>query len=474
MSENITIEIDKFIPPYLKEFELYKHLESALDIAINKDLVSFSAIEKLNSLILTFFGKTVSSDQKESILFYYKIFIEPYIGTPVAIKRLFNILNLDSKVITWFQNRVPLPPYKFSIEFSTTPSNLGVKSLIGLINLVKNERSHLFSVRNPNSPDVAVWDYSSWDVDCWDNPAGITIDGVVYNLVKEIDLYYDTKFNLIQYKDIITNYFQEERFKTNKSLNSNLETNFDDDKWSEPKFTVQDFEKIGISTSFDSRILGDFTSEYLESSSSYNKISLAKQLDLNYPDHVKIHINPYSKIDKNSIQEIIRIKNKTINSFYLESSKRVLLDKTTRYKNDSTFNLKDSYLSTPNLSPMLSDFSIFAVIKINDLQVALKSILKTTSNSFNVEISSVTIKLTKDASSLFYANTQVNDSWTYLYLDSSYIRIGSFIESHNLSLTLTDSLIFGSNNLDLNFTNLMVFNRPLISSELSKLISSYV
>ena len=368
------MSISYFIPPYLKEFPLYQHLEEVIDIIINQSIVEFKDIEQLDDLLITFFGSDLTEDQKESVLMYYKVFIEPFLGTPSAIESLFNVLNLDAEVIVWFQNRVPLPPYKFNIEFSETPQNLSAALLLSLINLVKNERSHLASIKNTGSPDVNVWDYSSWDEDCWDNPAGIIIDGVVFNLTKFLTKHYDTGFNIIEEKYVNTNWFTEDRFKSNKSLNATSETNFDDDIWIEPKFNIQDFESFGVDLRYETSLIGNFNDDTLSGSLDYNRISMAKQVNLNYPSYIKMHINAYSKLEKSNTNDIIRIKNKTENDFLVLSklNKPILLDKINRYKNDPTFNLKKIEIETPNLETLMpTDMSIFGVIKFNTLSSSL-------------------------------------------------------------------------------------------------------
>jgi len=465
-----------FLPKYLKDYPLYKHLIPVLDLILNSEIFTFKTTENLNEVLTTFFGANLTEEQQESVLLYYKVFVEPNIGTIDAIEKLFKILNINAKVVVWYKNIVPLPPYKFNLEFPETPENLNFRLIIDLINLVKNERSHLASVKNENSPDIAVWDYSYWDAACWDSPFGIVIDGVTFNLVKSIVKHYNTGFNIVENRGINTTYEFENKFKTNRNLNDDLLTNFDPDPYTAPKFSVQEFSMSDIPIKFETTLIGDFDNNTFESSSVMNRFSVAKQLVHNYDPSIIAHINPYCTLGKNRFDEILSIRNRGSNEFYFSSKqqKPFEMDKIQRYKGDPTIRLNHIELQSPNLEQLLPNtFSVFGVFKFNNLTSSLRTLVRGLHNTFNLEVSLTSVKISNGISQATYSLGTASNNWQYFYIDQSTIRIGSFIQNISLSIKANDQLIIGDDAADLNLSTVIFYNKSLTPSELATNITRY-
>ena len=469
----MTLPSKIFIPPYLAESPLFDHISKLIDFVLREDMFIFKSEGEINEIISVFFGENLTESQLESVLIYYKVYVEPFLGTPDAIEMLFKILQLDAKVIPWYKNKVPLPHYKFSLEFSTLPDSIDYKSLVALIYLVKNERSHLGSIRTEDSPDVFVWDYSYWDDDSWDSPYGTVIDGIIFNIIKRINKHYLTGTSIDLYKYIQNSRGDEFMFQTNRSLNKDLQTNFDDNIYNHPKFNFQTFEASQSSMMFETQLIGDLNEDTFDYSTSLNRISFARQIDQNYDPSTISHIDIYSSYKKDDLGQILSIKNKTSNSYYANSSKsgRIYLDKNTRLLDDPTFCFNNSYLEFPNFS-FLSQFSIFVIFKNRNISTTPKKLLKIKNNAFSIEISSQSIGISKSSSTSSYSTSLGNSDWNYLYIDSNLLKINGQDINHNLNLKISDQIQIGSENLEINLSKINISDRPLSPSELSALISS--
>lgn len=464
-----------FIPPYLAKTPLFDHLSLVIDHALRDDMFQFKSEGDLDQIISTFFGENLSENQLESVLMYYKVYVEPYLGTADAIDKLFKILQLDAKVVTWYENKVPLPSYKFNLEFSTLPESIDYKGLIDLIYLVKNERSHLGSIRTEGSPDVFVWDYSYWDEYCWDSPYGATVDGVIFNIIKQIEKQYVTDLSILTQKHIEHNKGKEIYFQSNGSFNDDFYANVDLNPYQHPKFNLQEFSISDFPIHFETQLIGDLNEDLLEYSTALNRISFARQIDQNYASHIISHIDAYSSFKKDDANKIISIKNKTQSAFYVSAldSKYISLDKITRLKNESTFNLNLVELEFPNLSNQLQDgFSSLIIFKAHNISSTPKRLLKIKNNSFSIEISSVSIRIIKNSIINSYSVSLGNLNWNYLYFDSNSLKINGQTITHNLNLKINDQILIGSSVLNMNFNNIFLMNRSLTSTELNSLVTS--
>lgn len=471
---DIPIQSKYFIPKYLQEYDLYKHLEQVLDLILNDQLYTFTTVEELNDTLKLYFGSNLTEDQKENVLIYYKIFVEPYLGTLESIERIFNILNVNANIVVWYENRVPLPPYKFNLEFAQTENILNYKLIKSLIDLVKNERSHLASVKNTGEPDIFVWDYSYWDLDCWDSPTGVIIDGILYNLkryfFKEYFIEIDGSYN----KQLNKQSSIEKLFMSNEFTNNDLQTNFNEHYFEDPKFSRFNLTPYGLSVNFDTVIGCEIDDSLLTSQVSEYKISIANQHISNYSNDLISHINAYSKVIKNNVNKIKYIVNKTLNNFSytVDFPSRSSIITSTKYKNYPIFNFNKTAIASQDLSNLITDnFSIFGVMSIDELQISLKSIFKT--DAFNVEISQTTLKISTQSNFVAY-NLSLPNNFTYFYLDNNSIKIGSsFSQLHNLNLKFEKSLSIGNQFNNLKLTNLLIYSKSLSLSELNSLIITY-
>ena len=93
---------------------------------------------------------------EESVLAYYNTLIRPALGTERSLQFLLSLLEVPSTLQEWFNADFSLPPYKFSLDFEKYPSTLDVDNLLDLILFVKNERSHLALIRQPEFSKICL------------------------------------------------------------------------------------------------------------------------------------------------------------------------------------------------------------------------------------------------------------------------------------------------------------------------------
>ncbi len=466
-----------FVPKHLRAFPLYSHLIEMMDFIMNENVVQFKTAEELNEVIATFFGTSIDEVQKEAVLIYYKIFVEPFLGTSEAIERLFNILNLEAKVVTWYNNKVPLPPYKFNLEFSETPENLDVKTLLDLIYLVKNERSHLASIKNPDNPDAAVWDWSDWDRDCWDNPGGINIDGINWNLVKKLNLYFNLALTLDFETHTSHNFWIYEMFQKNGAVNNDLIAN-DGTVYNPFSLTITNITPLGIEVMFDTQLIGDIDETLLVSSLPYNRISFANEIKSIYESNLISHLNCYTQFKKNSLKQIIGARNKTQNEFYYDClpNTQIYLDNQDSLKGYDSFVIKNTELTSMDISKLMPvNFNLFLTFKLENISTQYKTIFRTINNSLKIEMSNAKLKITNVSGSVKeYVISNINNKWCYLSLTKNKIILNGLSYPHALSLKIDTSISFGDVNFSgLKITNIILTNDELDNSTLSKYIINY-
>lgn len=465
-----------FVPKNLRDYPLYSHLVEIVDFILNENVVQFKSVEELNEIVATFFGTSIDEIQKESILIYYKIFVEPFLGTPQAIERLFNILNLEATVVTWFNNKVPLPPYKFNIEFADAPENLDVQTLLDLINMVKNERSHLAAIKDPNAPDAAVWDWSLWDRDAWDNPSGIDIGGIIWNLIKKFFLYYELGITLPFYKNISRKTWIFEMFLKNGVLNKDLIAN-GLDTFKGFSFNIVSITPFGLKVMYDTQLIGEIDDTLLVSSLPYNRSSVAREIENKYEDGIISHLNTYSQFRKNSLKQIIGIRNKTQNKFYYESvgDDYLTLDNNDILKDYTPLILDSSLISSPDISTLfINDFNIFCVFKLEGISTAYKTFLKTFNNSLKLEFSNSKVRISSLTSNKEYIVSNVSNRWCYFSLSSNSLNLNGNIYPHNLSLKIDSNLVLGDSTFSrIKISNLLINDNILSALQLNRYLSLF-
>ena len=162
------------VPKELRSFELYQTVCSLVDSVFEACSIDDPELTVADDLI-----NDILPDYKDigAVNAYYKTFIRPIIGTKTAVQAGFKLVKDPGVIKEWWDASVS--PYHFVIEYDDViPDGLSVKEIIDLAYKLKNERSHLISIRNPDCEGAMHWDYTDWSAALWDNVSGINIDGV--------------------------------------------------------------------------------------------------------------------------------------------------------------------------------------------------------------------------------------------------------------------------------------------------------
>lgn len=106
----------------------------------------------------------------EAVNAFYRLFIQPIVGTKTAVSSIFKAVGDVGQVKEWFDHS--LTPYHFAIEYERIPEEIDIDRIIELADWLKNERSHLITIRTPLCGYAFKWEASRWDKDFWDNIEG--------------------------------------------------------------------------------------------------------------------------------------------------------------------------------------------------------------------------------------------------------------------------------------------------------------
>ncbi len=115
---------------------------------------------------------------KEAVLSYYNKFIRPILGSRHALENLFDLLELEVRLIEWHESYLPIRPFWFIEELQVYKESLNIDDLIDLTNMVKNERSKLVRIKMPECPDMIYLDYTFLDRDILSTFPAIMYKGV--------------------------------------------------------------------------------------------------------------------------------------------------------------------------------------------------------------------------------------------------------------------------------------------------------
>lgn len=165
-----------FLPDNLQGRELHQHLAPLLDWAL--EYSQTSEVWELDPLISEL---GLEYKDPEAVNAYFNKFVQPAIGTRDVLRFIFGILGVDAQVIEWFEEEIPTPPFKITVQFEEYPGYLDFDKLIGLIYAVKNERTRLSTIRMVGCPGMFILDYGVLDRNILDtaegylNPEGVLI-----------------------------------------------------------------------------------------------------------------------------------------------------------------------------------------------------------------------------------------------------------------------------------------------------------
>lgn len=148
-----------FLPDNLQDDnELYPWLAPLIDHALPPPgEIDFFQIEDL----ITRLG--VKYESPEAVNAYFNKFIKPILGTRPAMQFAFDLIGTSAKIIEWFESEVPVPQFKFIIEFETYPGTFDFSALLDLIYTLKNERSWPTAIRMAECADNLILDYGYLD-----------------------------------------------------------------------------------------------------------------------------------------------------------------------------------------------------------------------------------------------------------------------------------------------------------------------
>lgn len=160
MAEPTLLTSIDFLPDNLKKNDLYRELAQGIDLALTPgpQAVSEPLDEVLAKLRLDY------ADQ-EAVTAYYNHFVKPVIGTRSALEFAFNLLNVQTTLVEWFDFIIPTSPFKFQLTFDVFPGTLDFDALIKVIFALKNERSFLSAIRMVDCADTMILDYGYLDID---------------------------------------------------------------------------------------------------------------------------------------------------------------------------------------------------------------------------------------------------------------------------------------------------------------------
>ena len=195
----------------------------------------------------------------EAVNAYYRLFIKPIVGTKKAIQSIFDIVDEKGKPIEWFENG--LPPYHYAVEYDRIPEEIDIDRIIELAEWLRNERSHLLTIRTPLCGYPFRWDYARWDRDQWDSVEGVRWkDTNVYVCFSVKDSGYDYfKFDPYQMTTILNSqnsgyifndYHTYDEFfwdflRRGEFVRQYIDYNFINlSRWSRPAITYPRFDKV--------------------------------------------------------------------------------------------------------------------------------------------------------------------------------------------------------------------------------------
>lgn len=171
------------LPLELRNRPLYQMVCELIDRTVDVCGVPF---EEKKSIVSPLIEELLKGYQSiEAVNIYYNTMIKPIIGTRTVIESVLNLLNNRAEVIEWFEGRFASFKFALVYEDEDTP-DIDIPTLISIINEIKNERSHLITIKNKSCESSMIWDYSKWDWDWYDNLPGVDIDGVFVCLRKYI------------------------------------------------------------------------------------------------------------------------------------------------------------------------------------------------------------------------------------------------------------------------------------------------
>ena len=142
------------LPPNETEFMKEKELAYRSVINSNADLLNLNPLTCDKKVLphlaevvqVLFWSETLSLEEKRKLIFESKE-LHKYLGTPFAIKKVFEILELDANLIEWFEGQ--LEPYHFNVTVDVYTRGISAELMTLLEQMIesyKNVRSELDTI----------------------------------------------------------------------------------------------------------------------------------------------------------------------------------------------------------------------------------------------------------------------------------------------------------------------------------------
>ena len=118
--------------------------------------------------------KVISNyESEEAVQAYFNKLVKPLIGSKKSLENLFKLLKIDVEIQEWFGLEFPLPAFNFSLRLENNRRDIAVDDIIDLINIFKNERSHLAVIRSSNCPNIFTLNRSLLNQDILSDLGGL-------------------------------------------------------------------------------------------------------------------------------------------------------------------------------------------------------------------------------------------------------------------------------------------------------------
>jgi hypothetical protein len=234
-------------------------------------------------------------------------------------------------------------------------------------------------------------------------------------------------------------------FQSNGQLNNDLIANFNENPWKDYIFTITSTVPFGLDVMFETQLIGDFDNTGLEYALPYNRLGLSKEIVAKYSSDIVMHLNVYTQYKKDQTGNIIGIKNKTDNQLFFETSQYnyFTIDNGTTKKDYPSYNFNKCSLTSDYVDVLFKNtFSLFTILKFNDLNNTLRSVFSTTTGTFRLTISLTNIRVSGLNVSRTYTIALNFTDFIMIFITSTSIRIGTQIFNHGLNINIKGKKLF--------------------------------
>jgi len=479
MQEDKDIIVSEFIPKYEKQFPLYQHLEQVLEKVLNDNKYDLKLKDSVSKMVEIYFGESVSDEKYESIQMYHKVFIEPYLGTMQSIVNLFKVLEIQAQVFVWFRNDPPLPAYTFNIELYNITGGLQYTILKELLYLVKNERSHLSSIKNAGEPDMFVWDYSSWDDAYWENAGNIVIDGITFNITRYFNKWYNFNLDIEKYKMQNNTFGRYQDLFSRFSLNSHGYLNKPENAQIVYSSIIRETDtQARVLESSDLLIRGQADDRIFTENEPLLTITINNEFRKVYPDYITTLVTSKTPLYRDTDGSITNLINAS-NYNYTIPVKNGYAYIGEFYNKEASLEFDGSRLEIP--STPFDEWTIYMLYKVKQVK---ESGVNTDNTLIKGDGFLLNFKQIQTSQQIILETNKVNvshsDTWKELIIEKTGNQIKYTIEGQTATVNndyslagVTESICIGNKDLVISIAKMLRCNRILTTSEMNLVKLSY-